>query len=174
MLILDIVDNLFNHWGVIWAINQCVPNDMTHVPRHTCAQADTCAANWLRIKYTSMWTLNAVTEYFISKSLLLFGFNPQSPEICLNKPREQTFFQLWNHHKCLSLPFLLHLNRGGLGKLGHFLYFDTVCFSHLSYYTVSCGFEKHRPCRTFWSLFYFIFIMLHRKNMWLKKYVTLT
>ena len=43
-------------------------------------------------------------------------------------------------------------SRGGLGELGHFLHFDTVCFSHLSYYTVSCGVTKYIPCQTIWTL----------------------
>ena len=56
------------------------------------------------------------------------------------------------------------LVRGGLGKLGHFLHFDTVCFPHLSYYTVSCGFAKYIPCQTILTSFYFICIILHGKK----------
>ena len=33
-------------------------------------------------------------------------------------------------------------SRGGLGELGHFLHFDTICFSYLSYYTVFLWFCK--------------------------------
>ena len=33
-------------------------------------------------------------------------------------------------------------SRGGLGELGHFLYFDTVCFTHLSYYILKMRFFK--------------------------------
>ena len=67
----------------------------------------------------------------------------------------------------------IHNIRGGLGELGHFLYFNIVCFSHLSYYTVSCGFAKYRACQTIWTFFYFTSIALHRK-MRFKKDVPLT
>ena len=112
-------------------------------------------------------TIRAILWNSVTSLETVLSGNSVKTRLCMNpSPILDSISYLGDNKGCQG-HWVSQNSRGGLGELAHFLYFDTAFFSHLSYYTFSCGFAKKRPCQTTWTLtclIYFICIMMHSKS----------